>query len=209
MILADRREPETMRKLCDGTYDLRQMCGNGDYLIKVDCEGVEKKLLVERKTAADFIHTVYQDGRLNDQLEGVDALVFERFYVPKMNPGWWVKLHSALNGVAAHTPVFYTLSSKHTIQQLRIIERKLKDGSYGTFRHSVTLAPLTSKENEDQVRVLIGFPGMGEKKAGDILRHYRTLDNALRNVDNWVGDVRGIGPKTANAAKQVLGREFV
>lgn len=203
MILADRQEPEKMRKLCDGTYDLRTMCGNGDYLVKVG----DKQLLVERKTASDFVHTIYQEGRLNDQLVGVDVLVFEKFFVPKMAPGWWLKLHTFLNGVSAHTPVFYTLSSKHTIQQLRIVERKLRDGTWGAMRQAVVLAPLTAKENEDQVRVLLGFPALGEKRANDILKHYKRLDVALQNVDSWTKEVKGIGPKTAKAVKDTLSKQ--
>jgi len=208
MILADKHEPASMRKACDGVYDLKRMKGNGDYLIRVETEDGRKEVLVERKTAADFVHTIYQEGRLNDQLQGIDVLVFEKFFVPKMAPGWWVRLHTYLNGVSAHTPVFYTLSSKHTIQQLRIVERKLADGTWGAMRQAVVLPPLTSKENECQVRVLMGFPGMGEFRANAILKHYGSLGEALRQVDNWHSDVEGVGPVTVQRARETMDKKI-
>jgi len=210
MLLADKHEPEKMRKECDGTYDLKKMCGNGDFLIKVtDLTGKERQLLAERKTTADFVHTIYQEGRLNEQLKGIDVLVFEKFYVPKMGAEWWIRLHTYLNGVSAHTVVFYTLSSAHTIKQLRIAENKLRDGSWGTMRHSVQLPSVTSKENEEQVRVLLGFPGMGEKRCNEVLAHYGTLASALANASSWATDVEGIGPKTQRHAEETLKKQYV
>lgn len=58
MLIADVREPEGMRKDCDTVYDLKKMLGVGDFLIVVTKEdGTEQRLIVERKTAADFINT--------------------------------------------------------------------------------------------------------------------------------------------------------
>ena len=210
MLIADLREPESMRRDCDAVYDLKRTCGVGDYLIQVICsDGTEKKLLFERKTAADFMHTTHMDGRLNDQLDGVDGLMFEKMFVPRRTSAWWISLYSTLNGVAHHHPVFFTLSSKHTIRQLRNFEEKLQKGEWGTMRKCVVLPPISKKENEDQVRCLMGLPGMGEKRANDILLHYKRLDVALASVDNWSKDVRGIGPKTAQSVKYALTKEVV
>ncbi len=206
MLISDTREPEGMRKMCDASYDLKRLYGVGDYLITVTVDDVEKKLLFERKTASDFIHTVHTDGRLNMQLDGVDGLIFEKMFVPRMAPGWWLRLHTTLNGVAHHHPVFYTLSSKHTITQLRIFEEKLRKGEWGAMRKTVMLPPITNEANESQVRCLMGFPGMGEKRANDILRHYGSLKAALDDVDGWREKVKGIGPKTVESVKSALSK---
>ncbi len=205
VILADKHEPESIRRQCDGVYDLKRLRGNGDYLISVN----GKELLVERKTASDFIHTIYQEGRLNEQLEGVDVLVFERYFVPKMPQTWWLKLYTYLNGVSAHTPVFYTLSPSHTLHQLRIVEKKLSDGTWGAMRKAVMLPPVTQQENESQVRVLLGLPGMGEKRANDVLKYYGSLSLALQNYRKWGEDVKGIGPITAKRIIEALEKKII
>lgn len=198
-----------MRKECDAVYDLKRTYGVGDYLILVVIDDVEHKLLFERKTASDFIHTVHMEGRLNDQLDGVDGLIFEKLFVPKMAPGWWVRLYSTLNGVAHHHPVFYTLSPKHTMRQLRMFEEKVKKGEWGVMRKPIVIPPVTSSENEEQVRCLMGFPGMGEKRANDVLAHYGTLESALKNIPTWSQDVKGIGRKTQTSSEAVFGRSYV
>lgn len=209
-MICDSREPEGMRKDCDSVYDLKKMLGVGDYLIIVANEetGQEQRLIVERKTAGDFANTAYTEGRLNDQLDGVDALIFEKMFVPRRPAGWWLKLHTMLNGVAHHHPVFYTLSSKHTVHQLRIFEDKMKKGEWGKMRKPIVIPPMTPQENEEQVRCVMGFPGLGEKRANDVLRTYGTLEKALLNIPRWAEDVQGIGMKTQQAAEEVLRRQI-
>lgn len=208
MLIVDTREPEGMRKDCDAVYDLKKMLGVGDFLIIVNKENpdgtsTEQRLIVERKTAGDFINTTYMEGRLNMQLDGVDALIFERMFVPRRPAGWWMNLHTTLNGVAHHTPVFYTLSSKHTIKQLRIFEEKMKKGEWGKMRRPIVIPPVTAEENESQVRCIMAFPGVGEKRANDILKKYGTLENALKSIESWSKDVKGIGGKTLEASLKV------
>lgn len=205
MLVADTREPKGMRDQCDAVYHLDK----GDYMIMVvDPDGNEKRLSCERKTAGDFQRTLTMDGRLGFQLEGVDILIFEKMFVPKMHPGWWLRLHSALNGVARHTVVYYTLSCKHTIEQLRRDEKELKEGTWGTMRRAVMLPTVCGDENQDQCRVLMGLPGVGEKRAGDILKHFGTLDESMKNIDRWP-EVDGVGPKTLSAVKELMGRKVV
>lgn len=194
-----------MKKLCDAVYDLKKMLGVGDFLIIVtkdnpDGTSEEQRLIVERKTAGDFINTTYMEGRLNMQLDGVDALIFERMFVPRRPAGWWMNLHTTLNGVAHHTPVFYTLSNKHTINQLRIFEDKMKKGEWGKMRRPIVIPPITVEENEPQTRCVMGFPGIGEVRANEVLKHYGTLEKALLSIESWSEDVKGIGKKTQEAS---------
>ena len=204
MIIADCHEPVGMRNECDAIDDLRKKYGNGDYLIQiVDTNGTQRRFLVERKTTSDFLNTVHMDGRLNAQLEGVDALIYERSYIPKRGHEWFVSLHTALNGVTCHTPVLFTVSSKHTVHQLRIIEEKLRTDTFGKLRQSVVIPPVTSSSNESQVRCLMAFPGVGEKRANDILKRFGTLKDALCQIDKWT-EVKGIGKKTVESAVSLL-----
>lgn len=200
MLIGDRREPEKMRDQCDAVRTLAK----GDYLIIVNSDG-ERRMLIERKTASDFWASL-QSKRLQEQLLGCDILIFEKCWVPKKTGIDWNRLYSALNGVAAHTVVMQTNTPVHTIKQLRLIETKLRSGEWGAMRRPVILPSPAGTENEDAVRILMGFPGVAEGRAMDILVHYGCLQKALDSVDAWADEVKGIGPKTARAARAVLDR---
>ncbi|WP_299236638.1 NAD-dependent DNA ligase LigA [Natronomonas sp.] len=53
----------------------------------------------------------------------------------------------------------------------------------------------------------LGIPGVGPTTAGDIARHFGTLDAVLEASEAALSDVDGVGPNTAADVRQFLGRE--
>lgn len=183
MIICDAREPNSVKQ----QFRIVQRLQKGDFLIVVE----EKRLIVERKTVSDLWNSL-KSGRLNIQLDGTDLLVVEYNFIPRKID--WEKLYDAISGVALHHPVILTRNVLHTKKVMDRIEQKLRDGTLGVMR----TCQVDRTYEDPRIGTLTPYPGIGPERAKKILEHFRTVENALKNMEHW-NQVPGIGSKTVKA----------
>lgn len=202
MIIADRREPETLSLKCDKVEELEW----GDYLIFDENNDAHRRILVERKTTTDFLQSMYSE-RLHLQLEHVDILICEKTNVPfyiAQKAGGYANIQEYINTISIHTPVMQTEDQHHTLATLRKIEKRIKLGDYGKMRQPIMIRP---KASSDAMRVLMGFHGIGEERALQLLKVYGSLRSVLANIDDW-DSIKGFGEKKKADAIKALDEKW-
>jgi ERCC4-type nuclease len=189
VIIRDSRE--TKDKLIEA-FPKEYFLEHGDYLIMVS----DKRLLVERKSISDAIHS-FQQKRLDEQILHVDVLLVEmNYYAMKHFKGAAHNVQKHINRISLAMPVIRTESLNHTIEELYRLEEMLRNNEIGELRKPVIkndLPPDVAK----QALVLMGYPGIGAERAGRILSVFGSLEEALRDIGSW-WKVEGISDKTCN-----------
>lgn len=195
MIIADYREPKAFRERCDLVRKLP--C---DYIVV----GGDNIVRIERKTWTDLYNSVVSN-RFNVQLKHIDEIiVMSNAFVPYdvyriiTSP----RMIDIINGIETHHVLKFAIDIEHFFRILRRIEKKLKKNEYRTIR----VEPVFVEEAETiQIKALaVILGGHSIYRAREILRFYKTLENAIANVDRWHKDVKGIGKKTCEKAKKVI-----
>jgi Fanconi anemia group M protein len=207
-IIVDSREASGAPKILKGLKEHGAIVSikfldKGDYVISDECA-------FERKTVQDFVYTLTR-RYLFDQIfllkeayakpfvliEGYFPIIY-RF--SKINPSsvWGAMFALAKQGVN----MIQTTNYKETVdflytsaKQEQIVEKRVP--AVHPVKKTRTLA-------DAQMFFLASLPNIGREKALNILKSYDTPLNALVNIDGWVKNVFGLGPKITSKVKEVL-----
>ena len=177
MIIRDTREnKEKLVQAFPKAYCLP----HGDYLIMIE----DRHFLIERKSLSDAIHSFHQK-RLDEQILHVDALLVENnWYTLKKYRHETENILKHLNRISLAMPVIRTESVNDTIWTIYRLEEMLRANEIGQLRKPIIKSDLPD-DMAKQALVLMGFPGIGAERAGTLLRAYGTLEEAIKNIDNW------------------------
>lgn len=176
----------------------------GDFIISKD-------VVVERKTADDFVSSL-TDGRLFKQahnmkknyscpiiiIEGDFERVFDRNVSPK---AVWSAIISLM--LKNNVKFLLTSSAKETSQVLCILAKKeqIDDKKEIVLRHKINKMGLQEK----QKFFLEGLPGVGPKIANNLLNTFKTPKGVINATKGDLQKVDKVGLKKAELIKKVLG----
>lgn len=163
----------------------------GDYWI-------QNKTLVERKTAADFVNSLYK-GRLFEQLKTGKKNASEFLFV--VEGGQWVfdqikpaALQGALLTILLSwkIPVIFTKNKRGTVQLL------LATGKRNLRQTEKRLVPLGRKKKshtkfQSQLRILENLPEIGPHLARKLLAKFGTVENVIHAEDVELQSIKGVG----------------
>jgi len=198
-IVVDDRETssqvvETLHTL-GADIELRRL-DSGDYAIG-------DRILVERKTARDFMDTlVNRDifGQIKKMAEAVPRPVLiiegreDLYSVRNIHPN---AIRGTLAAIAVDMGVtlFFTADGEETANMLYVLARR-EEGNRGERK----LHPRKSYRSlrEEQEYVLASFPGIGLKNARLLLEHFGSLKAVIDAGKEDLVSVKGIGEKTAS-----------
>ena len=207
--IVDTREPEKVEKrLADKFTVTRQFLQFGDVY-------VPPRLGIERKTATDLLHTM-SEGRLIRQLNGLSS----SYTVPVLLIEGTLRANKSgftvANGQATKWPfvAVQALLWKAQINGIIVVNVKLSE-----FASTVaTLARLADEAErvvnparhmrvkEDRAEAILTlFPNVGKKLAKHLLRYAGTLGWALAALTDETVRVQGVGVKTREEARKILG----
>jgi hypothetical protein len=196
-IIVDDREPEEYRRM-------------GDAVARLNCDATvvweEQIIRVERKTPSDLLHSI-DSQRLNNQL----AVVTELIIVDERN-AWLPKgafdalyadntFRNICNGISEHHVVKFADGPADYIHLLRLIETKLKEGRYATYR---THARTDDQYSSPEVGFVQGIPGIGADLAKILVDYYHTPINVLINIPRWKDEIQKIGKKKVDTALRFM-----
>jgi ERCC4-type nuclease len=207
-IIMDSREAKTAPKIVKGLTELGadisiKYLEKGDYIISNLCA-------FERKTVSDFVYTLTR-RYLFDQLFTLKECYEKPFiliegYLPivykysKIQPTsvWGAMFALAKQGIN----LMHTNSYKETVdflytaaKQEQIVEKR-----------SPVVHPVKKCESlaDAQIFFMASLPNIGREKAVSLLNSYQCPLNALNNVDRWLRDIKGLGPKITKKVKDVI-----
>ena len=173
----------------------------GDYL-------VDGKLVVERKTANDFVVSIL-DGRLFKQIRELKKIRWRVVLMIEGDPyqtGHRIKpkaVRGALTSVSAvwQVPVIYSSSTQDTASLLLILADQLK------FKQDVL--PLRGSYRPKRLRnrqlfILQGLPGVGARVACKLLLHFKSVAGVFSAGMEELTNVHGVGNVRARQIREVL-----
>lgn len=213
-ILIDSREPDHIKKIKFGCPLMVQTLETGDLHIATDDD---KLLIVERKTANDFVSSI-KDGRLFNQVARAKQLTPYVYVVvvgsilPARNnktiingnvTGWD---YAAIQGVMLSIQelgasiVFCADDNDFLPCIVRLANRS---------RDSVPVMPVREANIFGGAEnVLASLPGIGVKKAVDLLGHFPNVGSALwflTDIDDKETKIPGIAENTKKNIVKLLG----
>lgn len=202
-ILADFREkPSGIPRLLsgEGINVCLTTLKTGDYLIN-------NKLLIERKSAEDFIQSLVS-GRLFNQCARLAKAVHPSFLLLEGDPYQTAHqiadqaIKGALLSVMAswRIPVVYTKDAGDSAYQMIMLGYQAMQRD--EFVRSYGYKPKRIKAH--RLRFLQGLPQTGPVRAKRLYDHFGSIEAIVRASENELQQVEGIGAK---AAKSI--REFV
>ena len=204
-IVVDHRECESgvpaMLQATKGVTVTFDMLAVGDYLI-------DKRLLFERKTLLDFVASI-KDGRLFRQarrlvsvepngafiLEGVSRSLASSRMRREAIQGALISL-SFIFGI----PVLRSLNPEETAKLMLYTARQVRAFSSGGVRRS-GLVP--KKRRRAQLYLLQGLPGIGVKRAQNLLDAFGSVESVFKAGVKELVKVEGIGTVRAEAIRWV------
>ncbi len=205
IIYADIREeksgiPSLLER--EGLLVVRKQLDIGDYVIS-------DKIVVERKTATDFAHSLF-DGRLFDQASRMSEAFPIIVYVVEGNPfrlrryrSRLTQLTSAMVALAVdfNAKILFSEGPSHSATIIGSLARRAN-----TVRKPVTLhkKPKLSSIREWQLYIVESFPGIGAKTAERVLEHFGTIERFVNASIVELSRVPGIGEKRAELIKTIL-----
>jgi len=198
MIIRDTRE---LKPKLVAAFPKAYFLPHGDYLIMYE----DRKLLVERKSIGDAIHSFHQK-RLDEQILHVDVLLVENnWYTLKKFRNQALNIMKHLNRIALAMPVVRTESVGHTIEELYRMEEMLKNDQVGELRKPIIKSDLPDGMAKEAL-VLMGFPGIGADRAYKLLKAFGSLEAAIANIKSWYL-VEGISDITTNRVTEFYQRK--
>lgn len=207
-ITVDDREVKSgiAKDLAGQGWELRiRRLSAGDYRLGDDA-------LIERKTASDFVLSII-DGRLFRQaarlrrqplrslllVEG-DPFQTEVDIDPEAVRGAIVSL-----SLIWQMPVLFSESRQQTVRIIGCMTDQV-------FRHAGSPLPRPGyrpkRTQRRQLFVLQGFPGIGQKRAANLLHHFRTLRRVFQASLEEFAACAGIGKEGARKMTTLLDDEF-
>ncbi len=180
----------------------------GDYV-------VSSRVAFERKTVDDLFATLLERRELFSQLtdlaksyrrpiliiEGEDPFFFSgRRMHPRAVLGF-------LNSIALmRIPTLYTLNKAETAQVIGMIAAKEQTDK----NRPVSLQGKRSRLSQDEAKeyVLSSVPGVGHTVAGNLLRHFGTMENVMAAPREELMRVEHVGPKIADRIREIAGGRY-
>jgi DNA excision repair protein ERCC-4 len=208
-VLMDDREPrDAMQRALAEVGGLTAEIGHlavGDYLI-------DDTLLVERKTYGDLVQSII-DGRLFHQAHRLSVSGHPVLMILEGNETdlWqskmaWESIQGALLTVTLffHIPVLHTHSPKQTAQTFLYAARQHRSAASDVLaRHGRR----PKRKAALQSHILQGLPGIGPKRARELLAHFHTVEAVMKASPERLSEIHGIGPKVARRIRWAVGEE--
>ena len=212
IIVADTREyrsgiPERLSKL--GLHVRSKMLSIGDYSLRRD-------ILIERKTAEDFIASVY-DGRLFEQASRITSICGNPLLIIE-NP-----LRDALEATSNKTAiygalatlafsygfkVFQTSDRDETAQLIAVIARHRRQGDLRYASPIVRRKPRLEKAWQKQLAMVQSIPWIGGKYARRLLRNLGTVKAVFGSSPSRLTQAASIPPATAAKIHRLINRPY-
>jgi len=178
----------------------------GDYIIS-------DRMGVERKEVKDFLSSL-MDGRLFQQARRLKAayvrpvmiLEGEGLLVQRnLNPS---SIYGALASIVGDfsIPVFQTKDARETA---RVLEAMAKREQGGGRQVSVRPGKSSLGEHEMAQFIVEGLPNVSAVMAQRLLSHFKTVQAIVNASEKELGEVKGVGKKTAEAIYEVLRQEWI
>lgn len=219
VIIADRREDgRRIKRLLELGLEVRiQELLYGDYLWQ-DAEG--RVWGVEAKTGSDLLGSI-SSGRLHHQASGLVASCD----VPVLAVEWWPQLDRdgilRVDGVRTRWRWNSVIALLAALELRGVIVLHAKNGHEWAMTLK-TIYELAMKPEQHravlqrnpvsyfnrgiapQLRVLMGFEGVSEKRARELLEHFGSLEKVFEATTKELMQVRGIGRKVAQGLRDTL-----
>ena len=180
---------------------------NADYLLS-------SRVGVEFKSVHDFVESII-DGRLLQQVKNLKNN-FERplLIIEGMEDIYSVRnvhanaIRGALSAVAVDfgVPILYTKNTKDTAQMLKIIAKREQEETGVEFNVHPEKKNLSIKEQQEYI--ISSLPGVGSVLSKPLLKHFKSVKNAVNAEQKELEEVEGIGKKKAEKIRDILDREY-
>jgi Fanconi anemia group M protein len=177
----------------------------GDYIVR-------NRLLIERKSATDLIQSIITN-RLFQQCRRLRTADQPCFLLIEGNPYTVGRdmhpeaIRGALISIAVFwcIPILFSDGPGDTVRMLRMItEQHDRNTSYLNQRSFMRKRNLRNR----QIHLLQGLPGIGAKRAKQLLQRFGTARRVLDADKEQLTGVKGIGEKTAKKITRVLDAEW-
>ena len=208
-IVMDTREPEEIADLLHGAgigVEKRQL-SVGDYVI-------DSETAVERKTASDFVRSLF-DGRLLDQCSRLSSAYPNALLIVEGNFGEeviWRENPRAFWGalVALYMEKrvipFFTPSKEQTANFLVVLAKRRWERR--EVKLQIRQRPRVLSLREKQLYVVQGLPSVGMELAERLLRHFGSVRSVMKASESELMAVDGIGKTKASAISFLLDAPF-
>ena len=206
-IVVDDRErpggkvPTILAARDDVTVEFARL-GVGDY-------EVERRIVVERKTANDFAASLI-DGRLFRQAAALATAPKRAVLVLETSGEDWGKTgvrSEALQGALITIGVFYGVAllrstgPEETARLLVYLGRQAQQSAHGGLPRP-GYRPKGTRAR--QVFLLQGLPGVGPGRAARLLRRFGSVQAVMTASADALATVEGLGEKTAAKMRRIL-----
>lgn len=190
MLIVDAREPRHLiDELIEKIPGTRvEVLAYGDFMVI----GADKRFVIERKQVSDLFKSL-NDGRMWQQMKGLERI--EGFKKVVLIEGSlemarkWDKSVSAARFTGTKVSLLYgwddisltaTESQTETVDFLRRLNEKAGNGQEEQYTRALGFQKERRTEEEELVDVLRGIDGIGDTKAVELLRKFRTIGNVTR-----------------------------
>jgi len=209
-IFADYREKGTgvLKELMELDVELKlDSFPNADYILS-------SRVGVEFKSVHDFVESII-DGRLLQQVKNLKNN-FERplLIIEGMEDIYSVRnvhanaIRGALSAVTVDfgVPILHTKNIKDTAQMLKIIAKREQEETGVEFNVHPEKKNLSIKEQQEYI--ISSLPGVGSVLSKPLLKHFKSVKNAVNAEQKELEEVEGIGKKKAEKIRDILDREY-
>jgi len=210
-IFADYREKASgvIKELVELDAEIKlESLKNADYILS-------SRVGVEFKTVPDFVDSII-DGRLLQQIKELKQN-FERPLVVIEGTEDIYSMRNvhanAINGMLATItvsygiPVLYTKSFKETASLLNIIAKREQEETSKDFTLHGEKKAMSLKDWQEYV--VSSLPGVGGTLAEPLLKKFKTVKKVINAKQEQLEKVEKIGPKKAQAIRDVVEKEYV
>lgn len=188
-------------KILDAEIELRiERLEIGDYL-------VSERVVIERKTARDFISSII-DKRLFNQIAEMKehyekpVLIIEgcRLESARIHPH---AVSGALSSIAINyaIPVIFTGNAKKTAELILTMARQEQEGAR---KVSLIKKKKADSFRKMQLRVIESLPGIGESLALSLLNHFGSVERVFNATPSELMRLEKIGRKKADEIRRVI-----
>lgn len=180
--------------------------------LKVGDYQISDRVIVERKTTRDFLHSI-EDGRLfkqaSDMVEHFDrpVLIVEGRLLYSLSSFKPNAIRGALSSLILDygIPILITIDASDTAAFLAIMAKHEQLDSKEVFR----LPKRRAKTLTDRQEIIVSeLPGVGLKLAQGLLRHFGTIERLATASEEELIKVEKIGWKRAREIRKVLTSEY-
>jgi len=212
--IIDSREPERIQRLNFGCPSMVQYLETGDMHIVTDDDQL---LIVERKSAPDFANSI-KDGRLFNQVARAKQITPYVYVVivGSIVPGAHGKTY--INGNLTGWDYAAIQGVMVSIQELgAMIIHCADDNDFvacivrlaNRSRKAIPVMPVREAHVFGGAEVILAsLPGIGAKKAADLLKHFPNAGSAiwfLTDIDDKETKIPGIAENTKRNIVKILG----